>query len=93
MAGNSDEYRRYAQDCMRAASKIQTEEERKILLNIAGTWQRLADQEEGASRAPQVQPAGAQPVGQQTVTKGNLSRTCGARTSQRAWGAVLSRVD
>jgi hypothetical protein len=35
MASRADEFRRHAQECREAAPKIQSEEERKILLNSA----------------------------------------------------------
>jgi len=50
MAGNADEWRRHAKDCLRLASKIQNEQSRKILLKIAETWQQIADKEQAAWR-------------------------------------------
>jgi hypothetical protein len=52
MGTKADEYQRYAQECLEAASRIHNEEERSILLHIARNWQRLADQEEVGSRTP-----------------------------------------
>jgi hypothetical protein len=46
MASRANEFRCHAQECREAAPKIQSEEERKILLNIAQTWQRLAEEDE-----------------------------------------------
>jgi hypothetical protein len=70
MAGKADEYRHHAQECLEAASRIHSEEERSILLRIAQTWQHLADQEEvgsptgrpvvGQSAPPAEQPAAQQ---------------------------------
>jgi hypothetical protein len=60
MAGKADEYRHYAQECLDAASRIRGEEERSILLHIAQTWQRLADQEEIGSRSSAEQAAARQ---------------------------------
>jgi hypothetical protein len=47
----ADEYRRLAQECLEAADRMHNEEERKILLHIAQTWQDLAHHEEDASQA------------------------------------------
>jgi hypothetical protein len=70
MAGKADEYRHHAQECLEAASRIHSEEERSILVHIAQTWQRLADQEEDGSRTGQPvvgqsPPPAEQPVAQQ----------------------------
>jgi len=46
MATRAEEYRRYAQECLDAASRLQSEEERAVLIRIADTWRDLADQEE-----------------------------------------------
>jgi hypothetical protein len=51
MPDKADEYWRYAQECFKAAKRMHNEEERKILLHIAQTWQHLANEEEDASRA------------------------------------------
>jgi len=48
MAGNADESRRHAKDCLRLASKIQNEQSRRILLKLAETWQDIAEKEEAA---------------------------------------------
>jgi hypothetical protein len=64
MAGRADEFRRQAQDCLAAAVMLKDEEARAILINIAGTWQRLAEQED--SGPPLSAPGGAdQPAMQQ----------------------------
>jgi hypothetical protein len=70
MAGKADEYRHYAQECLEAASRIHSKEERSILLHIARTWQRLVDQEEVGSRigqpvVGQSSPSAEQPAAQQ----------------------------
>jgi hypothetical protein len=60
MAAKAHDYRRYAQECLEAASRVHGEEERSILLHIAQTWQRLADQEEVGSRSSAEQAAAQQ---------------------------------
>jgi hypothetical protein len=55
VAGKADEYRHYAQECLEAASRIHSEEERSILLHIAQTWHRFADQEEDSPPPKQPQ--------------------------------------
>jgi hypothetical protein len=60
MAAKADEYRRHAQECREAASRVHGEEERSILLHIAQIWQRLADQEEVCCRSSAEQAAAQQ---------------------------------
>jgi hypothetical protein len=40
----SAQYREFAEDCMLLAKRARTEEERKILLEMAATWRTLADE-------------------------------------------------
>jgi hypothetical protein len=66
-----EEYRRLARESFEAANRIQSEEDRKILLHIAEVWQHFAEQEEGEGSAsdlpdiPTAQPAAEQPAAQQ----------------------------
>jgi hypothetical protein len=46
MVSRAEEYRRYAQECLDAASRLQSEEQWAILIRIADTWRELADQDE-----------------------------------------------
>ena len=40
----SSQYRAFADDCVRLAQRAKTEEERKILLEMAETWKQLAEE-------------------------------------------------
>jgi hypothetical protein len=51
MPDKAHEYRRLARECFDAAERMHSEEERKILLYIAQTWQHFANQEEDSSQA------------------------------------------
>jgi hypothetical protein len=42
----AEEYRRKAQECLDLAPKISLERERAVVLDIARTWLRLAEQQE-----------------------------------------------
>jgi hypothetical protein len=42
-----DEYRKYARDCLRWASRALTEEQRKQFLSLARDWQQAASGLEG----------------------------------------------
>jgi hypothetical protein len=44
-----DQYREYAAECFRLASKSKTEADRKTLLEIARAWEKLAEETEAAS--------------------------------------------
>lgn len=55
MASKAEEYRQHAQQCFDAAQKIQNAEERAILLNIAKTWLRIAEQDDAAAAQQQQQ--------------------------------------
>jgi hypothetical protein len=57
MPDNADEYRRHARESLEAADRMHNEEDRKILLHIAQTWQQFADREEETSRAEKQQQA------------------------------------
>jgi hypothetical protein len=51
LMGKSDEYRRYADECLELASTFQFPETRAVLLHMAQVWFRLADREEASSTA------------------------------------------
>ena len=54
-----EEYRRKAQECLELARKISLERERAIVLEIAQSWLRLAEQQETLQQPQQqeqVQP-------------------------------------
>lgn len=42
------QYREFAADCYRLASKVKTEKHRKILQEIARQWEKLAQETEAA---------------------------------------------
>jgi hypothetical protein len=42
--GKPEEYRRYATECLELASVFQSPEARAVLLHMAQTWFRLADE-------------------------------------------------
>jgi hypothetical protein len=42
----AEEYRRRAQECLDLAREISLESERAVVLNMAQTWLRLAEQQE-----------------------------------------------
>jgi hypothetical protein len=56
--GKSDEYRRYAEECLMLANVLHSPEARSVLLQMARVWFRLADQREGSSAAT---PGGESP--------------------------------
>jgi hypothetical protein len=43
--GKSDEYRRYAEECLELASTFQSPEAQAVLLHMAQVWIRLANRE------------------------------------------------
>jgi hypothetical protein len=43
----STEYRRFAAECRRLAQNVGTERHRKILLEMADAWEKLAEEDEG----------------------------------------------
>jgi hypothetical protein len=49
--GKSDEFRRYAAECLELASTFQSPEARAVLLQMAQVWIRLADRQEASSTA------------------------------------------
>jgi hypothetical protein len=60
-----EEYRRKAQECLELARKISLERERAIVLEIAQSWLRLAEQQETLQPPLTEQPQ--QPQQQQQV--------------------------
>jgi hypothetical protein len=48
LVGKSDEYRRYARDCLEMASTVQDPRARASLLQMAQVWFRLADRTQPA---------------------------------------------
>jgi hypothetical protein len=42
--GRAEDYRRYAAECLRIAQTISSPGEKKLLLQMAETWRRLASQ-------------------------------------------------
>jgi hypothetical protein len=62
----ANEYRRRAQECLDLARKISLESDRAIILDIAQSWLRLAEQQETQEEIPpppaveQPQPAAQQ---------------------------------
>jgi hypothetical protein len=53
---NAEKYRQHAQECIDAAQRLQDAEQRAILLHMAQTWVRLAEEEDAAAAQQQVQP-------------------------------------
>jgi hypothetical protein len=53
MQDDSNEFRRYAEACLRLADKVQSVEDKAELLSMAQAWVQLADQmgEDGPTRA------------------------------------------
>ena len=61
-----EEYRRKAQECLELARKISLERERAIVLEIAQSWLRLAEQQETQEEIPPPPAVGQpQPAAQQ----------------------------
>ena len=50
-----EEYRRKAQECLELARKISLERERAIILDMAQSWLRLAEQQETLQQPQQQQ--------------------------------------
>ena len=44
MQDDSNEFRRYAIECLRLAEQVQSIDDKAALLTMAGVWVRLADQ-------------------------------------------------
>ncbi len=42
----STEYRRFAEECRRLAKNVETERHRKILLEMAEAWEKLAEEDD-----------------------------------------------
>jgi hypothetical protein len=71
----AEEYRRRAQECLDFAPKISLERERTIILDMAQSWLRLAEQQETQEEEIMPPPAVEQPQAavqqqQQTQPKG-----------------------
>lgn len=51
---SADEYRQYAREAARAAAEVESEQDRKALLDLAGVWTRAATKLEslGGSLTP-----------------------------------------
>jgi hypothetical protein len=47
--GKSDEYRRFANECLELAGTFRSPESQAVLLHMAQVWMRLADREEALS--------------------------------------------
>ena len=43
---SSTQYRKFAEDCRRYAQLAETDEQRKVLLEMSVTWARLAEEAE-----------------------------------------------
>ena len=62
----AEEYRRRAQECLDLARKISLERERAIILDMAQSWLRLAEQQEAQEEiTPPPAVEQPQPVAQQ----------------------------
>jgi hypothetical protein len=44
MQDDSNEFRRYAEECLRLAEQVQSVDDKAMLLTMAGVWVWLADQ-------------------------------------------------
>jgi hypothetical protein len=44
MQDDSNEFRRYAKECLRLAEQVQSVDDKAVLLTMAEAWVRLADQ-------------------------------------------------
>jgi hypothetical protein len=44
MQDDSNDFRRYAEECLRLAEQVQSVDDKAMLLTMAGVWVRLADQ-------------------------------------------------
>ena len=62
----AEEYRRRAQECLDLARKISLERDRAVILDIAQSWLRLAEQQERQEKIIQP-PVTEQPRQQQQV--------------------------
>ena len=54
--GKAEDYRRYAGECLRLAQQSSSHSEKTLLLQMAETWRRLAEQSEGRSSRSGDQP-------------------------------------
>jgi hypothetical protein len=48
----AEDYRRYAAECLRLAQRFRNQAEKTMLLQMAETWRRLAEQREARAGAP-----------------------------------------
>jgi hypothetical protein len=46
MSEKAQEYRKHAEECMRLARQVDREEHRKMVLQMAQTWLKLAEERE-----------------------------------------------
>jgi hypothetical protein len=46
MANKAAEYRKHADECMRLVKQMEREEQREMLLSMARTWLKMADERE-----------------------------------------------
>jgi hypothetical protein len=58
----AEEYRRRAQECLDLARKISLERERAIILDMAQSWLRLAEQQEAQEENPSPPAVEQQPL-------------------------------
>ena len=50
MVERSDQYRRFAHECLEMARTSENEQTRAVLIQMAQVWFRLAETQEGANR-------------------------------------------
>jgi hypothetical protein len=62
----ASEYRRHAEECRQLARSADREEHRELLINMAATWEALADERE---RMVAKQPQGQKPPQVETAPK------------------------
>ena len=48
----ASEYRRHAEECRQLARSADSDEHRQLLINMAATWDSLADERERNAQAP-----------------------------------------
>ena len=61
----ADEYRRRAQECLDLAREISLERDRAVVLDMAQSWLRLAEEQEAAVIQPPLVAEQPQPAAQQ----------------------------
>jgi hypothetical protein len=52
MGGRSEDYHRFAEQCLKLASATDSQQTRALLLHMAQVWVRLAEQNENAGADP-----------------------------------------